>query len=72
MNLCYALSYCEVAYCILTCALDNDNDAKIRVVGKIPDNEVVVAMLCCGEPSEEFDVPMSPKRDVDEILSFVR
>lgn len=72
MNLCYALSYFEVAYCILTYALDSGKDAKIRVIGKIPENEVVVAMLCCGEPPEEFDVATSPKRTVDEVLSFVK
>jgi nitroreductase len=72
MNLCYALSYCEVAYCILTYALDSDKDAKIRAIGKVPENEVVVGMLCCGEPPDEFDVAISPKRTVDEILTFVK
>lgn len=72
MNLCYALSYCEVAYCILTCSLEPNIDAKIRSLGRIPENEVVVAMLCCGEPPADFNVAISPKRDIDEVLSFVR
>ena len=72
MNLSYALSYCEVAHCILTCSLERDKDMMIRSLGRIPDNEVVVAMLCCGEPPDNFSVAVSPRRDVDEVLSFVK
>ena len=72
MNLCYALSYCEVAYCILTGSLERKNEGEIRSIGHIPENEVVVAMLCCGEPPDDFSIACSPKRDIDEVLSFVK
>ena len=71
MNLSYALSYYEVAHCILTGSLERDKDMMIRSLSRIPDNEVVVAMLCCGEPPDSFSVAASPRRDVDEVLSFV-
>ena len=72
MNLCYALSYYEVAHCILTCSLELEKEAKIRRLANIPENEVVVSMLCCGEPPDEFDVAFSPKRDVNEVLKFLK
>ena len=72
MNLSYALSYCEVAHCILTGSLERDKDTMIRSLSRIPDNEVVVAMLCCGEPPDNFSVAVSPRRDIDEVLSFVK
>ena len=71
MNLCYALTYCEVAHCILTGSLERESDAEIRSIAKIPESEVIVSILCCGEATEEFDVALSPRRDVDEVLKFI-
>ena len=72
MNLCYALSYYEVAYCILTCSLELGKEVEIRNLASIPENEVVVSMLCCGEPPDKFDVASSPRRNVEEVLSYVK
>lgn len=71
MNLCYAMTYFEIAHCILTASMERETETKVRSLGNIPDSEVIVALLCCGEPADEFDVASSPRRDVDEILFFV-
>lgn len=71
MNLCYAMTYFEIAHCILTASIARDAELKIRLLGNVPDSEVIVAMLCCGEPEDEFEVASSPRRDVDELLFFV-
>jgi len=71
MNLCYALTYFEIAHCILTASMEREAESKVRSLGNIPDSEVIVAMLCCGEPADEFDVASSPRRAVDELLFFV-
>lgn len=71
MNLCYAMTYFEIAHCILTASMERETDSKVRSLGNIPDSEVIVAMLCCGEPTDEFDVASSPRREVDELLFFV-
>lgn len=72
MNLCYALFYYEVAYCILTCSLELGKEAEIRRLANIPENEVVVSMLCCGEPPDEFYIASSPKRNVEDVLVYVK
>ena len=71
MNLCYAMTYFEIAHCILTASMESETELKVRSLGNIPESEVIVAMLCCGEPADEFDVASSPRRDVDELLFFV-
>lgn len=71
MNLCYAMTYFEIAHCILTASMERETETKVRSLGKIPDSEVIVAMLCCGEPANEVEVASSPRRDVDELLFFV-
>ena len=72
MNLCDALFYYEVAYCILTCSLELGKEAEIRRLANIPENEVVVSMLCCGEPPDEFYIASSPKRNVEDVLVYVK
>lgn len=71
MNLCYAMTYFEIAHCILTASMERETESKIRSLVNIPDSEVIVAILSCGEPSDEFDVASSPRRDADELLFFV-
>lgn len=71
MNLSYALHYYEVAHCILTCSFEADIEKKLRRICKIPDNEVLIALMSCGEAPEEFDVAISPKRDISEVFSII-
>lgn len=72
MNLCYSLHYYKIAHCILTCAMDPEKESELRRMCSIPDHEVVVSMMCCGNAPEEFDVASSPRRDIDEVFSVVR
>ena len=71
MNLSYALHYYEVAHCILTCSFEADVEKKMRKICKISDNEVFIAMMSCGEAPEEFDVALSPRRELAEVFSVV-
>ena len=70
MNLCYALYASEVAYCILTWSVELGKDAWIHEVAKIPESEAIIALLCVGEAPEEFDVAASPRRTVEEVLTW--
>ena len=71
MNLCYSLHYYEIAHCVLTWAVDLTKDRWLRSVCSIPENEIVVALLCCGEAADEFDVACSPRRELCEVFSEV-
>ena len=68
MNLSYALHYHEIAHCILNWSVDPERDLALRQLLPLGESESVVALLTCGEPPEEFDVAMSPRKNVDEIL----
>ena len=71
MNLCYALYYEEVAHCILTWAQDPQKDVLLRKLVPLKEAEVVVALLCCGEAPDEFDIAASPRRNVESVLTIV-
>lgn len=72
MNLCYALHYYEVAHCILTCSFEQEAETKARRICAIPDNEVFIAMLSCGEAPEKFSIALSPKRNLSELFSIIK
>lgn len=71
MNLCHALHFHGIAHCILSCSLELDKVECLRTVLDMPGNEVLVAMVLCGEAPDEFDVATSPRREVNEVLQFV-
>lgn len=72
MNLCYALFYYEVAHCVLNWSRSPEEDAQLRRLVTIPDSELVVALLSCGETPDEFDVAASPRREVTDIFREIR
>ena len=74
MNLSYALFYSEIAHCILnwSIATDPSQEARVREIAKIPDSQIIAAMVICGKTPDEVDVAASPRKPVAEILTFVR
>jgi nitroreductase len=70
MNLCYALHYNKIAHCILSCSIELERLAKIRKMASISEKEVIVAMLSCGIAPESFDIASSPRKEVEDILSY--
>ena len=70
MNLCYALHYHGVAHCILHWSVSPENDRAARRLLGIPENEVIVQVLACGLPPEEFDVASSPRREAKEVTTW--
>lgn len=72
MNLCYSLFYYKIAHCVLNWSIcvDTAKDAELHRIACIPENEVVAAMITCGRTPSEIDVAMSPRKNVNEILSF--
>lgn len=70
MALCYALHYNEVTHCILNWSKGPEEDCMLRRLVSLNPSEVVVALIACGEPPDEFDVALSPRRDIDELFSI--
>lgn len=72
MNLCYSLFYYKIAHCVLNWSIcvDAAKDAEIHRITGIPESEVVAAMITCGRTPTEIDVAMSPRKNVNEILTF--
>lgn len=70
MNLCYALHYCKVAHCVLNWSRDeaDDNAARALLGHRLKESETIVALLSCGIAPREFDVAVSPRKALDEIL----
>lgn len=71
MNLCYALHYYEIAHCVLSCSIELERLARIRALAAIPNREALIAILSCGIAPAVFDVATSPRKPVDDILSYM-
>ena len=59
-----------MAHCILHWSVSPETDRAAHETLGIPANEVIVQVLACGMPPEEFDVAASPRRTVNEILTW--
>ena len=70
MNLSYSLFYQGIAHCILHWSVPPSTDRSARKLLGLPDNEAIVQLFACGQPPEEFDVAASPRRPLEDILSW--
>lgn len=70
MNLCYSLHYYQIAHCILNWSVSPFTDAKLREYVSIPPEEVVVALIACGDCPEDFSLAASPRKDISETVRF--
>lgn len=70
MNLCYALHYCGVVHCILHWSVPPADDRKAHSLLGIPENEVIVQVIACGLPPDEFDVPASPRLPPEALVTW--
>ena len=71
MNLCYALHYNRVGHCILNWSKNPQTDQEAHAILGIPANEVIIALLTCGELPDEFDVASSPRRGVQDVFKVI-
>lgn len=72
MSLCYAMHYYEVAHCILNWSKSPEEDMALRKILPLLDSESVVAVIACGEASDEFDVAMSPRKALSDVFRVVK
>ena len=71
MNLSYALHYCKIAHCILNWSVRKELDRKAHAILRIPENDVMVALVACGNAPEEFFVAASPRKPIGTVFSEI-
>ena len=68
MNLLYALHFNKIAACTLNMYLDVEDSKKMYKELEIPEDEVPIALLAVGYPSETFDLAQSTRKNYDEVV----
>lgn len=71
MNLLYALHHNEIATCILNCSFDHNKEQEIKILGRIKDSEVLIAMVACGEAPNEFKIAASPRYNLNKTNTII-
>lgn len=67
MTLLNALHFNKIGACALNWSVSNDKDEKIREILDIPDTEVVLLIIACGNVPEEFSIASSPRKTSQQI-----
>lgn len=70
MNLCYALHYHKVAFCILNWSATPAMDMEMHRVAGIPDEESIALVLSVGMPPQEFSHAKSCKKSSREVAVY--
>ncbi len=72
MNLLYSLHYYKVAAVPLNWYADESSQQQIHELLNIPSSQEVVAFIACGEPTNEFNLVTSTRRDAREIVTYFK
>lgn len=70
MSLILALHSKGFGSCAMNTCIPYVDEKKIKIVGKIPNHERLIMMIGVGKLKEEFRVPISKKKDNDQIVTF--
>lgn len=71
MSLLYALHYEELGAATLNWAVRSKTDTKLKKLLNMSDSEVVMAILAVGNLKDEFNVAVSNRKNLDEIIQIV-
>lgn len=70
MNLLYALHYHQIGACVLNWCNSPKDDAKLRTIIHIDDNEYITLFIACGRvPDHSFSVAKSQRLKVEGITT---
>lgn len=72
MNLLYALHFNKVAAIPLNWARRKEDDLKMRKIIPIPDSEVIIVFIGCGNLPEEFKLAVSKRNDYKDIYKVYK
>jgi nitroreductase len=71
MNLLYALHANEIGACIMNCSFDYEKEQEIKRLSGIKESEVLIVMIACGIPPEEFKIAVSPRYTLDKTNTVI-
>ncbi|MDD4362109.1 MAG: nitroreductase family protein [Bacteroidales bacterium] len=69
MTLLNALHFNKIAACALNWSESPEHDSAIRKLLAIPDKEVVLMIISCGFPPDNFRLAASPRKKAEEITT---
>ncbi len=70
MSFIYALHAMKIGSCVLNWDVLPEIDKAMHRLAGIPESEVVVALIAVGNPSAEFRVAKSQRKEAQEIVTF--
>lgn len=68
MTLLHALHYYGLAACSLNWSVESDVDIAVHQLAKIPEHDKVIFLIAVGHLPECFLVPISVRKNIDEVL----
>jgi len=70
MTLVYALHHLGVASCILNASFSEKKDKEIRRLVGLSDTELIILLISVGNYPETFNVPLSKRDSIDDIIEY--
>ena len=71
MSLIYALHSLGLGTCCLNWCVNNTEDKLLREFIPIEDKEVVIMMIAVGNLPDEFDVPYSQRKPIEQCYQVI-
>lgn len=71
MNLLYALHFNQIGACALNWSSNIEADINLRNILNIPDSEVLMLLIACGIPADEFKLANSKRFDYKDITTYI-
>lgn len=71
MNLLYSFHFFHIGVCTLNCCNTIATDFELRSILDVKENEVFIAMMSLGLPSNEFSVPKSLRYSYKEYTTYL-
>lgn len=72
MTLALAIHAEGLGACFLNWSVEQEADQLLRNALRIPDNEIVITCMSAGHLKDEFRVPVSARKPLDEVLTLSR
>lgn len=70
MNLLNGLHFNKILACPLNCYFSRRKDKKLRKLIPVKSSEVFIVMMSCGKPKENFEIALSYRTPLDQIVNF--
>jgi hypothetical protein len=71
LNLVYALHYYKIGTCILNWNQPVSKDKKLRKLMSIPNDEIIIAMIACGNVQNDFKVTASKRKSLNKLVEVL-